>query len=125
MKQRKECLQRVKRNLLFLQHDFIDWSYAHNVRNFSLEETKNDASCIWECRDNHLGSLFSLTREVDNVLTCSCGFPGSFNLDKLVLPTFCHLGGGHREAELGYYRVNCVTDLDEDGGGSNTVRLIF
>jgi len=102
-----------------VKHNFIDWSYAHNVRNFSMEEN-NDASCIWECRDSHLGSLFALTRVVDNVLTCSCGFPGSFNLDKLVSPTFCHMGGGHQEADLGYYNVNCVTDLDEDGGDTNT-----
>ena len=87
-------------------------------------EDNNDASCIWECRDSHLGSLFALTRVVDNVLTCSCGFPGSFNLDKLVSPTFCHMGGGHQEADLGYYNVNCVTDLDEDGGNTVNTTII-
>ena len=107
----------------FGQHNFIDWSYAHNVRNFSMEDS-NDASCIWECRDSHLGSLFALTRVVDNVLTCSCGFPGSFNLDKLVSPTFCHMGAGHQEADLGYYNVNCVTDLDEDGGNTVNTTII-
>ena len=93
------------------------------MRNFSLENS--DASCIWECRDNHLGSIFALTRVVENVLTCSCGFPGSFDLDKMVLPTFCHLNQPIQEpTELdqhGYYNVNCVTDLDEDGGDTNTV----
>ena len=69
-----------------------------------------------------MGSIFSLTRKVENVLTCSCGFPGSFELGKMVLPTFCQLNEEQKSAEdHDYYHVNCVTDLDEDGGDTNTV----
>ena len=44
-----------------------------------------------ECRDNHMGAIFALTRIVDNVRTCSCGFPGSFDLNKIVDSEFCQI----------------------------------
>ena len=30
----------------------IDWSHAHNVRNFSAANNDHNA-CIWECKDHH------------------------------------------------------------------------
>lgn len=102
-------------NVYFIhfQHDFVDWDFTHNVRNFSLSETDGgESGCIWECRENHLGSIFALTRRLlpGNILTCTCGFSQAFNLNKMVSPEFC------QAKNLDYYNVNCVTDLDEDGG---------
>ena len=47
----------------------------------------------------------------------------------MVLPTFCHLNQEHQATSVldqhGYYNVNCVTDLDEDGGNTNTVGYLL
>ena len=72
-----------------------------------------------------MGSIFALTRIVGNVRTCSCGFPGSFDLNKMVDPEFCQIfeeehGVGN---DHDYYNVNCVTDLDD--GGFTIVSWIF
>ena len=102
------------------QHDFIDWTRTHNTRNFSAN-ADGDSACIWECLDNHLGSIFALTRHVDSILTCSCGYPGSFDLDQMVTSEFCHVfeqvnqAGGGEQSD--YYDVHCVSDLDDGNGG--------
>lgn len=101
----------------------MDWSHTHNTRNFSKLE--GDSACIWECRDNHLGSIFALTRKVEGILTCSCGFPGSFLLGKMVDPEFCDLFHQEMEVEDDYYNVNCVTDLDDDGGDGGVDTLVI
>lgn len=98
----------------------MDWSYSHNTRNFTANE--GDEACIWECRDNHFGAIFALTRRVGTTLTCSCAFPGSFDPAKMVHPTFCHIYDQESQSQHDYYNVNCVTDLDD--GGSLTVRLL-
>ena len=70
-----------------------------------------------------MGAIFALTRVVGTVRTCSCGFPGSFDLNKMVDPQFCHIfqeeDGGKNDHD--YYDVNCVTDLDD--GGSTIVSI--
>ena len=38
-----------------------------------------------------MGAIFALTRIVGAVRTCSCGFPGSFDLNKMVDPEFCQI----------------------------------
>jgi len=108
-----------------IKHDFVDWSRSHNARNFTAA-LEGDSACIWECRDNHMGAIFALTRIVGAVRTCSCGFPGSFDLNKMVDPEFCQIFKEEHgiKKDHDYYNVNCVTDLDdggstipEDGGG--------
>ena len=70
-----------------------------------------------------MGAIFALTRVVGTARTCSCGFPGSFDLNKMVDPEFCHIfqeeDGGKNDHD--YYNVNCVTDLDD--GGSTIVSI--
>ena len=70
-----------------------------------------------------MGSIFALTRIVGNVRTCSCGFPGSFNLDEMVDPEFCKIFKEEHgvKNDHDYYNVNCVTDLDD---GGSTVSLV-
>ena len=107
-------------NFFSFQHEFVDWTRTHNTRNFSAN-ADGDSACIWECLDNHLGSIFALTRQVDSILTCSCGYPGSFDLDKMVTSEFCHVfeqvnqAGGGEQSD--YYDVHCVSDLDDGTGG--------
>ena len=42
----------------------------------------------------------------------------------MVLPEFCGMleEGDDEDNEVGFYTVNCVTDLDEDGGEREVVR---
>ena len=55
---------------------------------------------------------------VENVLTCSCGYSNAFDVDAMVLSEFCQM---YEKASVkdplnsDYYRVNCVTDLDDEG----------
>ena len=71
-----------------------------------------------------MGAIFALTRIVGAVRTCSCGFPGSFDLNKMVDPEFCQIfkeeHGINKDHD--YYNVNCVTDLDD---GGNTIVCII
>lgn len=89
---------------------FIDWSHAHNVRNFSAD-TNNHLACVWECHDHHARAMYSLTRQVDNVLTCSCGYPASLLPAQVVEKPFCKL----YDSNYPSYELNCLRDLDEDG----------
>ena len=68
-----------------------------------------------------MGAIFALTRIVGSVRTCSCGFPGSFDLNKMVDPEFCQIFKEEHgiKKDHDYYNVNCVTDLDD--GGSTIV----
>ncbi len=91
----------------------MSWEHAHNVRNFSITDGNKASACIWECRDNHIGSMFAMTRKVGDILTCSCGYPLAFEVERLVKKEFCHL---LEDKEDDFYHVNCVTDLDPGGG---------
>ena len=72
-----------------------------------------------------MGSIFALTRIVGNVRTCSCGFPGSFNLDEMVDPEFCKIFKDEHgdKNDHDYYNVNCVTDLDDGGSTVSWVEI--
>eukprot|EP00095_Tigriopus_kingsejongensis_P006018 maker-scaffold671_size114370-snap-gene-0.33 protein:Tk06018 transcript:maker-scaffold671_size114370-snap-gene-0.33-mRNA-1 annotation:"aldose 1-epimerase" len=89
----------------------INWQKAHNVRNFS-GNTNDHTACVWECHDNHPYSMYSLTRVVGGILTCSCGYPDAFRPDRMILTSFCP-SGGVEENDL--YMVNCVGDIKPDG----------
>ena len=106
--------------LMYFQHQYIDWKHTHNVRNFSISQGNiGESGCIWECKDNHIDSIFALTRKVGDVLTCSCAYTNAFNFDKMVLPEFCQLNDDQvakDSSNSDFYHINCVTDLDEGNG---------
>ena len=106
--------------LLYFQHQYIDWKHTHNVRNFSISQGNiGESGCIWECKDNHIDSIFALTRKVGDVLTCSCAYANAFDFDKMVLPEFCQLNDDQvakDSSNSDFYHINCVTDLDEGNG---------
>ena len=112
---------------LYFQHQYIDWKHTHNVRNFSISQGNiGESGCIWECKDNHIDSIFALTRKVGDVLTCSCAYANAFDFDKMVLPEFCQLNDDQvakDSSNSDFYHINCVTDLDEGNGIS--VRKFF
>ncbi len=90
----------------------MSWAHAHNVRNFTAS-VEDDTACIWECHDRHASSMYSLTRQIGgDVLTCSCGYPRAFAPNLMAETEFCSM----LPAEAPVYRVNCVGDLDPDGG---------
>ena len=122
-------------NLFFMitfivfQHQYIDWKHAHNVRNFSISQGNvGESGCIWECKDNHVDSIFALTRRVGDVLTCSCAYANAFNFDMMVLPEFCQLNDDQvakDSSDSDFYHLNCVTDLDEGNGISVRKKMFF
>ena len=57
--------------------------------------------------------MYALTRVTGQVLTCSCGYGRVLDPDSMVDPEFC---GMLDTAVSNYYDVNCVTDLDANGG---------
>ena len=103
----------------------VDWSHAHNVRNFSAAEN-DESACVWECHDHHPSSFYALARKITrDILTCSCGYSSAFAPnDHLVRNEFCdmikpEIDGGER-----FYKVKCNRDLDENEGeeeGENCV----
>ena len=96
--------------------DKISWAHAHNVRNFSAGINGHSA-CVWECHDHHPSAMYSLTRTVDNVLTCSCGYIQAFEPMAVVNQEFCKMIPGRSQ----YYTVNCINDLSEDLDEDNQV----
>ena len=56
--------------------------------------------------------MFSLTRKVGDRLTCSCAFAQAFHPYDIVEMEF----GNMLPEAANYYHINCVSDLDEDGG---------
>ena len=49
--------------------------------------------------------------------TCSCAYPDAFEPDKVVGQPFCaKLSADAKKKTSEYYEVNCVNDLDPDGG---------
>ena len=61
--------------------------------------------------------MFSLTRVVGDRLTCSCAFPQAFHPYDVVRNEFCQMLPQKSSSEMiNYYDINCVSDLDEDGG---------
>ncbi len=89
----------------------VSWAHAHNVRNFTAG-VEDDSACIWECHDHHASAMYSLTRQIGEVLTCSCGYPRAFAPNLMAETEFCKM----LEEDTPAYRVNCVGDLDPDGG---------
>ena len=69
-------------------------------------------------KDNHPRAMFSLTRVVGDRLTCSCAFPQAFHHHDVVRNEFCNLlpVKSSKDVEVNHYHINCVSDLDEDGG---------
>ena len=68
-----------------------------------------------------MDSVFALTRVLDNIQTCSCGYPKAFDLDSMVLPEFCQLFEETGQTS-DYYHVNCVTDL-LDGNNDSVIAI--
>ncbi|TRY70110.1 hypothetical protein TCAL_01190 [Tigriopus californicus] len=107
-----------------MPHDFhgcldgsnIQWKYAHNVRNFTAHSNHHSA-CIWECHDNHPFAIYSLTRKVNGILTCSCGYPEAFDPGRMIAPELCT----NSLPEVDLYFVNCVEDLKPEGGEVETI----
>ena len=62
--------------------------------------------------------MFSLTRVVGDRLTCSCAFPQAFHPYDVVKNEFCRMlpMKSSKNVEVNHYHINCVSDLDEDGG---------
>ena len=62
--------------------------------------------------------MFSLTRVVGDRLTCSCSFPQAFHPYDVVKNEFCNMlpTKSSKSVEVNHYQINCVSDLDEDGG---------
>ena len=72
-----------------------------------------------------MDSVFALTRVLDDIQTCSCGYPKAFDLDSMVLPEFCQLFEETGQTS-DYYHVNCVTDLlDGNNGLVNTYFVLL
>ena len=71
--------------------------------------------------------MFSLTRVVGDRLTCSCAFPQAFHPYDVVNNEFCQMVPQKSSSETtNYYDINCVSDLDEDGGPIDVCsRLIY
>ena len=69
-------------------------------------------------KDNHPRAMFSLTRVVGDRLTCSCAFPQAFHPYDVVKNEFCRMlpMKSSKNVEVNHYHINCVSDLDEDGG---------
>ena len=64
--------------------------------------------------------MFSLTRVVGDRLTCSCGLPQAFHPYNVVKREFCNmLPIKSQSVKVNHYQINCVSDLDEDGGPSD------
>ncbi len=74
-----------------------------------------DVACVWECHDHHPSAMYTLSRRVGDVLTCSCGYPRAFEPVQMIDTEFCEMLP--TDKDLPFYRVNCVSDLDEDGEG--------
>ena len=93
----------------------IDWSHAHNVRNFSAAEN-DESACVWECHDHHPSSLYAIARKITgDILTCSCGYPSAFPPDDaLVTNEFCGMIKPENDGGDRYYTVKCTRDLDEN-----------
>ena len=54
---------------------------------------------------------------VGDRLTCSCAFPQAFHPYDVVNNEFCQMVPQKSSSETtNYYDINCVSDLDEDGG---------
>ena len=60
--------------------------------------------------------MFSLTRKVGDRLTCSCAFAQAFHPYDVVEMEFCNMLPVKDGKDVNYYHINCVSDLDEDGG---------
>ena len=71
-----------------------------------------------------MDSVFALTRVLDNIQTCSCGYPKAFDLDSMVLPEFCQLFEETGQTS-DYYHVNCVTDLLDGNNDSVNILILF
>ncbi len=55
--------------------------------------------------------MYSLTRQVGQLQTCSCGYGRVLEPAQLVEPEYCSMND---PASI-YYHVNCVTDMDPNG----------
>ena len=53
-----------------------------------------------------------MTRLTGQIQTCSCGYGRLLDPSVLVEPEFCSMN----DPTANYYNVNCVTDLDHNGG---------
>ena len=68
--------------------------------------------------------MFSLTRVVGDRLTCSCAFPQAFHPYNVARMEFCNMMPSKSHSpDVNYYHINCVSDLDEDGGPIDVCRF--
>ena len=70
--------------------------------------------------------MFSLTRVVGDRLTCSCAFPQAFHPYDVARNEFCQMLPQKSSSEItNYYDINCVSDLDEDGGPIDVCKCLI